>query len=234
MEKWKKLAGCLSLAICMSACGGSVSSVSSVIDDDDDTVPEIIENLAIDDSVDYNYSSYVGTWKADNSYVLEVEIYDDDRAHFTLADENDDWIASGILQYVEDYGYVYAANDYDGIAYVSWFGDDNALNIYSFGTFMEDAGGSEYVNDYTPYIGIWYLDGDPDAKKTLEITNGSWIIWELQDDGEWIQTDAGNLQKTAEDEFDAFSERFGVLHYLYVIDENELLMDAYTYIRGEG
>lgn len=34
MEKWKKLAGLLAFAICLSACGGSDSSISSVVDDD--------------------------------------------------------------------------------------------------------------------------------------------------------------------------------------------------------
>ena len=145
MKNLKKFMGLLlAVVLCLSlaACGGGGNNVYDTVDGVDDEAPETIENLAIDDSVEYDYSVFLGTWSGEDNKVLAAEKYDDGRVHFTLSDANDDWIASGIFQYVEEYGCVYAHNDYDGIAYLCRFDGDNTLNIDSFGTFSRVSGGS--------------------------------------------------------------------------------------------
>ena len=103
-------------------------------------VPSIIEDLALDDSVEYDYSIFLGTWLDEESSVLAVEEYDDGRVHYTLSDADDYGIAGGVFQYVEEYGYVYAYNDFDGIAYICWFDEDYTLNIDSVGSFTKVSG----------------------------------------------------------------------------------------------
>ena len=41
---------------------------------------------------------------------------------------------------MEEYGYVYAYNDFDGIAYICWFDEDYTLNIDSVGSFTKVSG----------------------------------------------------------------------------------------------
>ena len=107
MKKWKGLAAFL-LALAMSfslmACGGS--------DGGTDTIPESIENLVIDDSVEYDYSNFFGTWLGEDGSVLIMEYIEDitNSERFMLSDANDELLASGNIQYVEEYGYVYAYN----------------------------------------------------------------------------------------------------------------------------
>ena len=89
--------------------------------DPDDAPQTIYDATTLGDPVEYDYSAFLGTWLDENDNVLVVERYDDGREHFQLSDANDDWTASGIFQYVEEYGCVYAHNDFDGIAYLCLF-----------------------------------------------------------------------------------------------------------------
>ena len=139
-KKYAGLLPALVLSLCLAACGGGGYNNYDTVDGVDDEAPETIENLVIDDSIEYDYSVFLGTWLGGDNNTLAAEKYDDGRVHFTLSDANDDWIASGIFQYVMEYGCVYAHNDYDGIAYLCRFDGDNKLNIESFGTFGKAIG----------------------------------------------------------------------------------------------
>ena len=109
MNDRKKCAGLLlALAMCLglAACGGCGSSGGSSGGDnggdEESTTPAfLVDGIAIDDSIEYDYSIFLGTWSDENDNVLTVEQYDDGRAHFQLSDANDDWITSGIFQYSE-------------------------------------------------------------------------------------------------------------------------------------
>ena len=165
MKNWKKFASLLLvLVMCLSlaACGG-----------DKDTAPATIEGIVIDDSVEYDYSIFLGTWLGEDNSVLAAEKYDDGRVHYTLSDTNDDWIASGLFQYAEKYDYVYAHNDFDGIAYQCRFGEDGALYIDTLGTFTKVSGdvpgenigdtGEELglLPDMSGYTGCWKMVDAP-------------------------------------------------------------------------
>lgn len=121
---------CLSLV----ACGGS--------DGGTDTIPESIENLVIDDSVEYDYSNFWGTWLGEDGSVLIMEHIEDitNSERFMLSDTNNELLASGDIQYVEEYDHVYAYNEHDGIAHRCWFDEDNTLYIDSVGTFSKVSG----------------------------------------------------------------------------------------------
>lgn len=47
---------------------------------------------------------------------------------------------AAFFQYAEKYDYVYAHNDFDGIAYQCRFGEDGALYIDTLGTFTKVSG----------------------------------------------------------------------------------------------
>ena len=137
MKKWKGHAAfilALAMSFSLMACGSS--------DGGTDTVPESIENLVIDDSVEYDYSNFFGTWLGEDGSVLIMEHIEDitNSERFMLSDANDELLASGNIQYVEEYGYVYAYNEHDGIARRCWFDEDNALHIDSVGTFSKVSG----------------------------------------------------------------------------------------------
>ena len=165
MKNWKKYVSLLlALVLCLSlaACGG-----------DDVTAPATIEGIVIDDSVEYDYSIFLGTWLGEDDSVLTVEEFDDGRSHFLLSDANDDWIASGLFQYAEKYGYFYAHNDYDGIAYQCRFGEDHTLYIDTLGTFTKVSGDVpgenigdteeelEQLPDISGYTGCWKVENEP-------------------------------------------------------------------------
>lgn len=124
----------LVLNLSLVACGGS--------DGGADTIPESIENLVIDDSVEYDYSNFWGTWLGEDGSVLIMEHIEDitNSERFMLSDADDELLASGNIQYVEEYDHVYAYNEHDGIAYRCWFDEDNTLYIDSVGTFSKVSG----------------------------------------------------------------------------------------------
>lgn len=120
----------LVLSLSLVACGGT------------DTIPESIENLVIDDSVEYDYSNFWGTWLGEDGSVLIMEHIEDitNSERFMLSDTNNELLASGDIQYVEEYDHVYAHNEHDGIAHRCWFDEDNALHIDSVGIFSKVSG----------------------------------------------------------------------------------------------
>ena len=140
MKNQKKYMGILlALVLCLPlvACG--------------DGAPDKLDVIIIDDSVEYDYSAFSGTWLGEDDTILVFTEEDQAtldaagvdrrrRMYYTLSDADDDWIAAGLLQYSEEYGYVYAHNDYDGHAYKCRFDEDDTLNIDSFGTFTKVSG----------------------------------------------------------------------------------------------
>ena len=115
------------LCLAMSACGN-------------DKVPNTLEDMVKDYDIVVDYSDFCGIWTAtDDTGYSYVEIEDNGNEILFTIYNADDLAASGYLQYMRDYGYVYAYNTYDGIGYQCWISDDNILNIYSFGSFTLDA-----------------------------------------------------------------------------------------------
>ena len=146
MKRWKKYTSlllALPLVLCLSltACGGGNGSVGEV-EDDEDTAPATINNLVTDTSIEYDYSALMGTWTGEDDSVLIMEHVEDitNSERFLLSDADNELLASGNIQYVEEYGYVYLYNEHDGIAHICWFNEDDTLYIDSFGTFTKVSG----------------------------------------------------------------------------------------------
>ena len=162
----------LVLSLCVAACGGSS-------DDGTDTIPESIENLVIDDSVEYDYSNFLGTWLGEDGSVLTVEHIKDitNSKRFTLSDADDKLLASGNMQYVDKYDYVYACNERDGIAHRCWFDEDNALYIDSVGIFSKVSGDTqeEKMGDNTDNLSPADSENADDGRGNLIRDNGKTV-----------------------------------------------------------
>lgn len=144
MKGWKKythLLLALVLCLILTACGGSNDSGGKV-ENDEDTPPATISNLATDTSVEYDYSALMGTWTGEDDSVLTMEHIEDitNSERFRLFGSDNELLASGNIQYVEEYGYVYLYNEDDGIAHICWMNEDDTLYIDSFGTFTKVSG----------------------------------------------------------------------------------------------
>ena len=117
----------------------------------------------------------MGTWLGEDSSVLVMEHFEDlyNSERFSLYDVDNNLLASGSLQYVEEYDYVYAYNEHDGIAHKCWYETDGALCIDSFGTFTKVSGDvpgenigdteeeSEQLPDISGYTGNWKAENEP-------------------------------------------------------------------------
>lgn len=220
IKKGISLALALVMCLSLTACGDK---------DENSTVPTTIENMVMDDSIEYDYSGFLGTWMdADSNVLLGEEL--NGRTRFILDDTNDELLASGEFQYSEEYGYVYAYNEHDGFAHQCWFDEDNALHIDSFGTFTKVSSDmpGETVGDEADcavLAGSWYLDGDVNSASSLEI-DGSGTIWSLYErsaGGEWSEVDYGTIRAVGENEYEAVSDAFeDVIYDLYLADENAM------------
>lgn len=201
--------------------------------------PMIIESLAIDDSVVYDYSAFLGTWLGAENTKLTAEDYGDGRIYYTLSDADDDYVAGGNLQYVEEYDCVYAYNDYDGFAYQCAFNEDGTLYIASFfGTFTKvsgDAPGDVVgdADDFTVLVGTWNLYGDEDATTVIDFTDGGWTLWELDSDGSWCLTDGGSLRAMGDGAYEALSEYYDVTYDMYLLEDNEMMWDGTYFAKSE-
>lgn len=227
MKNWKKyMSLLLALIMCLSlmACGGDSGS------SDGDVAPATIEGLVMDDSVECDYSGFWGTWLGEDGSVLLVEEYTD-RTRFDLSD-GDELLASGELQYVEEYGYVYAYNEHDGMAHQCWFDENNALHIDAFGTFtqmsgdMPDDTDGDVAADYSELLGTWYLDGAAEAASSLEFDeHGNWTLYERPGgDGDPTEVDCGTVSAGGEDGlYYATSTLFeDVVYDFTVVDDNTM------------
>lgn len=234
MKRWKPYASLLlALMMCLglAACGGG---------EDEDTAPATIEGIVIDDSVEYDYDVFLGTWLGEEDTMLTVEKFDDGRAHFLLSDANDEWIASGIFQYAEEYGYVYAHNDYDGIAYQCWFGESDTPYIDTLGTFTKVSGdvpgdtiGDESGLDISALSGSWLPDGETDAETTIDISDDTWVLWMLDSDGMWGMMDSGSLQDLGDGDFAAISEYDGEVYEIFLVDNETMFWNDDYYLKAE-
>ena len=238
MKRWRTYASlllALMMCLCLAACGGEEEDEISAV-----VMPDTIEDLVLDDSVEYDYSDYMGTWVDEEGDVLTVETYDDGRVHFTVSDADDYLIASGIFQYVEEYRTVYAHNDFDGIAYRSgaYIGDE--LEIQSFGTFTKVSGdvpgdtiGDESGLDISTLSGSWLPDGETNAETTIDISDDTWVLWELDSDGMWGMMDSGSLQDLGDGDFAAISEYDGEVYEIFLVDNETMFWNDDYYLKVE-
>ena len=114
------------LCLSLTACGSKV--------------PNTLENIALDDTLKYNYDNYLGIWYAEDSTDIRVS-QDLNGVYFELYDANSNQTAGGKLQYVEEYSCVYVYDEWTGIAHKCWIdyksfsSEDDILRIDSFGKF---------------------------------------------------------------------------------------------------
>lgn len=207
MKRWKKYAALLlALIMCLSmaACGG-----------DEEGAPDTIKNLVTDTSIEYDYSALMGTWLGEDDSVLTMEHVEGitNSERFLLHDADNSLTASGNIQYVEEYGYVYLYNEHDGIAHICWFNEDDTLYIDSFGTFTKVSGDvpGETVGDEVDLSvlrGTWYLDGDTSASRCIEFDSSGtmWSIYERNADGLLDGVDGGTLRVTGANRYEAASD----------------------------
>ena len=224
MKKCLTLLLALLLALSLAACGGDSSTPV-------DEPPASLEDMVKDSSIDADYSGFMGTWVNDDSAELIVEPSEDvEEMRFALYGADGTVEASGYLQYMEEYGYVYAYNEHDGVAHQCWFDENNSLSIDSFGTFTQTSGGADDTQaggDNAALAGVWYLDGEAGAESIIEIdANGNWSLSERPGgDGDPTQVDGGSLQADPDNEglYYASSSLFDDTVYdMTVVDENTM------------
>ena len=211
--KIASLALALVLCVSLAACSGGK----------EDTIPAKIDDLVIDYNIQWDYSGFMGTWTGAAGNVLLVEDYGESGIRFELSDADDNLLASGNLQYMEQYGFVYAYNEHDGIAYQCWFDENSVLHIDTFSTFTK-------VNDekieYSDLPGIWYQDGDVNGESCIDIdgTGTIWSMYERDADGEWAEVDYGTIiAGDEEDRYNAVSEKFDDVVYDFMVADDGVL-----------
>lgn len=229
LKTYLALALALVMCLCLTACGDG--------DGDTAAAPDTIEDMPIDDSIEYDYSSFYGSWTGENGNRLIIEDYSQivdgyTGTRYELLDDNDEYIAAGNLQYMEEYGYVYANNEYDGIAYRCELDGNDALSICSLGTFTREAGDNTDDTaediDCTDLAGNWNLDGAADAVSTLEIDEfGNWKLYERgYVDGDIYEVDCGIIKAAdsgEEGQYLAVSELFEDLVYDFVVADEGVI-----------
>lgn len=217
----------------LTACGESGKGNESIGEP-----PASFEGMVKDSEQISDYAMYRGVWNGEDGSQLIVEPSEEtDEVRYALW-EGDDLLASGYIQYDQEYSADYFYNEHDGIAYHSWFGEDGTLFIDSLGTFAYAGpveGETEYpeeetdinVGAFSALTGGWFLDGDAGAQSSIDIDeNGNWTLYERADgDGDPCEVDSGTMETDGEDEshYYAVSTEFDdVIYDLYFADENTI------------
>lgn len=221
MNIWKKyLCVVFTLVMCLhlAGCGDEQPKKESI--------PDSMQNLVIDDSVKCDYTDFLGTWVDKDGKILMVENYN--RTRYELDDANDKLLASGDLQYVEKYGFVYAYNEHDGLAHRIWFDENNQMHIDSYGTFVKMIGDLPKENvgedgDCRILAGTWYWEGDVAKGSRIEIdsTGTIWSLYEQSGDGDWSEVDYGTIRAKGGKQFEALSDSFADVVYDLQVDTPE-------------
>lgn len=226
------------LCLTLAACGGSGS---------DDSAPDTIQDMAKDDTVQFDYGDYLGIWSNGTGDYdsFEVEPGESGEVRWLLyAGAN--WEYSGYLQYVEEYGYVYAYNDHNGTAYRCEL-DGAELTVAEIGTFTYSGSGTpddfqdvepEPTADVSVLAGDWYQDGDVDGDSRVEITaDGVWTLLDCTGDMDAMM-DYGELIPSQEEGscFARSTMLDDVEYNVTVADENILYWGGEydCYIRSQG
>lgn len=225
------------LCLTLAACGSG----------SDDSAPDTIQDMAKDDTVQFDYGDYLGIWSNGTGDYdsFEVEPGESGEVRWLLyAGAN--WEYSGYLQYVEEYGYVYAYNDHNGTAYRCEL-DGAELTVAEIGTFTYGGSGTpddfqdvepEPTADVSVLAGDWYQDGDVDGDSRVEITaDGVWTLLDCTG-GMDAMMDYGELIPSQEEgSWFARSTMLDDVEYnVTVADENILYWGGEydCYIRSQG
>ena len=156
------------------------------------------------------------------------------------------WEYSGYLQYVEEYGYVYAYNDHNGTAYRCEL-DGAELTVAEIGTFTYGGSGTpddfqdvepEPTADVSVLAGDWYQDGDVDGASRVEITaDGVWTLLDCTGDMDAMMDYGELIPSQEEGSWFARSTMLDDVEYnVTVADENILYWGGEydCYIRSQG
>ena len=226
------------LCLTLAACGGSGS---------DDSAPDTIQDMAKDDTVQFDYGDYLGIWSNGTGDYdsFEVEPGESGEGRWLLY-AGADWEYSGYLQYVEEYGYVYAYNDHNGTAYRCEL-DGAELTVAEIGTFTYGGSGTpddfqdvepEPTADVSVLAGDWYQDGDVDGDSRLEITaDGIWTLLDCTGDMDAMMDYGELIPSQEEGSWFARSTMLDDVEYnVTVADENILYWGGEydCYIRSQG
>lgn len=138
-KKYASILLAMVMCLCLAACGSNDGDGG---DGSDDTAPDTIMNMVTDTSVEYDYSALKGTWLGENGSVLVMEHIEGitNSERFRLHSSDNELLASGNIQYVKEYGFVYIYNEHDGVAHISRINEDDTLYIDFFGTFTKVSG----------------------------------------------------------------------------------------------
>lgn len=205
-KKYPGILPALVVSLGLAACGGGGDDIIyDTVDGVDEEAPETIENLAIDDSIEYDYSAFLGKWVGTDGTTLTVEEDSGKGAPFVLLDRYGDPYTTGVFKFVEKYGCVYAVDKVTDVASKCWFNENGRLEIPGFSIFSKVTGDE---SDYIVLYGTWYLDGEEPPKKCIEFDSSGtmWSIYVRQDNGLLDGVNGGTLRETGANRYEAVSD----------------------------
>ena len=161
-------------------------------------------------------------------------------APFALLDRYGDPYTGGVLQYVEEYGCVYAIDCAVEAASKCWFNEYDNPEIPGYSTFSKVNGDK---SDCIVIRAAWCPDGDLSASKRVEFDSGGtmWSICERNADGFLGGVDGGTLRVTGGNRYEAASDWYAesvmyddTSYRVFDSDEDVLIWnDEYAYYRME-